>query len=205
MFTKIAFAALIAAAPVAASAVELITNGNFEAAGGSLAGWTATDNVVAIKGSAYVQFAGGVGSPAAQANTFASFGAGGTAGTETLSQTLGTVAGRTYNLSFDYGSFSSDQTVTLFVGGAQIGSYTGTGTNNLDTIFNTATYSFTGTGNPTSILFSVVTALNDDRDALVDNVSVSAVPDAATWTLLIAGFVMVGAAARRRRMGSVAA
>jgi hypothetical protein len=39
----------------------------------------------------------------------------------------------------------------------------------------------------------------------VDNVSVSAVPEAATWAMLIAGFGLVGAAARRARVRSVAA
>jgi PEP-CTERM motif len=39
----------------------------------------------------------------------------------------------------------------------------------------------------------------------VDNVSVSAVPEASTWAMLIAGFGLVGVAARRRRMGTVAA
>ncbi len=41
--------------------------------------------------------------------------------------------------------------------------------------------------------------------ALLDGVNVSAVPEPATWGMLIAGFVMVGAAARRRRPMAVAA
>lgn len=41
--------------------------------------------------------------------------------------------------------------------------------------------------------------------ALLDGVSLTAVPEPATWGLMIAGFAMVGAAARRRRTNTVAA
>ena len=205
MFKKLAFAALVAAAPVAASAVELIVNGGFEAGGGSLAGWTATTGVLAIHGVDYVTYAGGSGSAAAQANTFASFGAGNTAGTETLAQTIATVLGQSYTLTFDYGSFNGGQATDLFVGGAFVGTYTPVGTSNLDTIFTTATYSFIGTGTPTQILFSVATFAGDNQDGVIDNVSVTTVPDAATWSLMIVGLAFVGAAARRRRVVAVTA
>ena len=199
MFTKIATAILVATAPVAASAVEFIANGDFETGGGSLAGWTTTANVQAIHGADYVNSAGGTGSAGAQANTFASFGAGGTGGTETLAQTIATVTGVSYTLTFDHGSFNGAQAVELFVGGTSVATYTPVGTSNLDALFTTATYVFTGSGSPTEILFSVVTVTGDSEDALLDNVSVTAVPEAATWALMIAGFGIVGTAARRRR------
>ena len=41
--------------------------------------------------------------------------------------------------------------------------------------------------------------------ALLDNVVMSQVPEAATWAMLVAGFGLVGAVARRRRMATVAA
>ena len=41
--------------------------------------------------------------------------------------------------------------------------------------------------------------------SLLDNVSVSVVPEPANWAMLIAGFGLVGAAARRRRSTAVAA
>ncbi len=205
MFAKFAIAALLAAAPMAASAAEFIVNGDFETGGGSLTGWTATANTAAIHGSSYVLFAGGSGSAAAQANTFASFGAGNTAGTETLAQTIATVAGRSYTLSFDSGSFNGNQAVELFVGGNSVGTYTPSGTSNLDALFTPHSYVFTGSGSPTEILFSVVTFQGDNQDALVDNVSVTAVPEPASWALMIAGFGMVGFAARRRRPAATAA
>jgi hypothetical protein len=41
--------------------------------------------------------------------------------------------------------------------------------------------------------------------SLLDGISVAGVPEASTWAMLIAGFGLVGAAARRRRMTTVAA
>ena len=41
--------------------------------------------------------------------------------------------------------------------------------------------------------------------ALLDDVSVSAIPEPSTWAMLIIGFGLVGAAARRRRITAVAA
>ncbi len=38
----------------------------------------------------------------------------------------------------------------------------------------------------------------DDRTAFIDNVSLSVVPEPATWGLMLAGFALVGVAARRR-------
>ena len=40
---------------------------------------------------------------------------------------------------------------------------------------------------------------NEDRTSFIDNVALTAVPEPATWALLIGGFTMVGFAARRRR------
>ncbi|UAJ12712.1 PEPxxWA-CTERM sorting domain-containing protein [Polymorphobacter megasporae] len=43
-----------------------------------------------------------------------------------------------------------------------------------------------------------------DETAFIDGVTVGSVPEAATWTMMIAGFAMVGSAARRRSKSLVA-
>lgn len=193
---RVLAAAVLLAAPVASHAVELIFKGDV-AGGGSLAGFTASAHVNAITGASYVATAGGNGSAAAQANIFVSFGAGNTGGVETLSQSVATAAGRGYRLSFDYGSFGGDQAIELFVGGASIVTLSPVGTLNLDALFTPASYTFTGNGALVEIMFQVVTLEGDNRDAFVDNISVTAVPEPTSWALMIAGFAMVGFARRR--------
>ena len=45
----------------------------------------------------------------------------------------------------------------------------------------------------------------DDRTSFIDNVSLGAVPEPTTWAMLLAGFGLVGVAARRRAGSAVAA
>jgi len=199
MMLKISSVVLLAMAPVAGHAVELITNGGFNA---GLTGFQVggTAHINAVPGSLYVTNAGGTGSDAAQSNNFAQFGADNVGGTDTLSQSIATVAGKAYSLNFDFGTFGQPGlTMELYVGGALVNTFTPDGLLDLDTLFSTYTYSFVGTGTPLDITFSITSADTDNQDGLLDNISVSAVPDVATWALMIAGFSMVGVASRRRR------
>ena len=199
MILKISSLVLIAFAPVAAHAVNLISNGGFDT---GLAGYTVggTNNVSAVPGAAYVASAGGTGSPTAQSNVFAAFGGANIGGTDTLTQSITTVAGKAYTLNFDYGTFGlPGQTIDLFIGGNEVNSYTASGTLDLDQLFANYSYSFTGTGGLVDITFRLVSADGDNQDALLDNLTVTAVPEAATWALMIAGFGMIGVASRRRR------
>lgn len=61
------------------------------------------------------------------------------------------------------------------------------------------TYTFSAADQIKSVNFS-----SSNRAFEIDNVSVTAVPEPATWGLMIGGFLMVGVAARRRN-GVVAA
>ncbi|MBN8832679.1 MAG: PEP-CTERM sorting domain-containing protein [Sphingomonadales bacterium] len=60
---------------------------------------------------------------------------------------------------------------------------------------------FARTGNAGSVSFSFATNSADNVGPLLDNVSLdisSAVPEPATWAMMIGGFALVGAAMRRR-------
>ena len=52
----------------------------------------------------------------------------------------------------------------------------------------------------TNYTVSFIGKSTDDRTAFIDGVSVSAVPEPATWAMLMIGFGLVGAVSRRRRM-----
>lgn len=59
------------------------------------------------------------------------------------------------------------------------------------------TFNFTATGTSALLAFSQTAA--GEGSPVIDNVSVTTIPEPATWGLLVGGFAMVGTAARRRR------
>lgn len=190
---------IAAFAATSANATNLITNGDFET--GNLAGWALADSdsgswfvigngaPTALNGFPTPVLSGG-GDFVAMTDQFGP-------GSHNLSQTLVLGAG-SFVLSFD--ARGSDQSNS---GGAPDQQYIVTvdGTTIAGPIIdpNWASFSYTltlGAGSHT-IAFQE----NDDRlyyAAGLDNVSLTAVPDASTWALMIAGFGMVGFAMRRR-------
>ena len=198
----------------AAQAQNGVTNGGFEdpVIGGSCCntvtvpntfpGWTVTTgdiNVVngtfgsangnlAIEGSQYLDLIGESGS-------------GG------ISQSIATIAGSAYQLSFAYSHniFSvGAASASYAVGSALTGSFShNTGTNtNLDWQFVTQRF-VAGPG--TSTLLSFTNVPNGTSGGIfLDAVSVTAVPEPAAWAMMIGGFGLIGGAMRRRRRTSVA-
>lgn len=93
-----------------------------------------------------------------------------------------------YNVGIDGGTIYAGSGVTL-----------APGTNPGLTI----TTAFVASAASAVLSFTDATTMSG-ANVVFDNVTVTAVPEAATWTMLITGFGLVGAAARRRR-GAVAA
>lgn len=207
----VCLAAAVSFTAPASAAVNLVSNGDFEAGFSSWHTFPGHD-IAPIKGAAYVANAGGTGSAAAQANTMASFGAGQKANASLLfANAFNTVAGQVYTLSFDYaifGAAGASETLTYSIYGDGIdGTYGTNGTTttqaagkNLDTIFKTYTTSFMGSGHAANIAFTAIGQPTINVDGLLDNVSVvAAVPEASTWAMMFLGFGAIGATLRRRR------
>ena len=210
----IAVAAVLAGAPFHASASNLIADGSFEDAAdfvassdgamylapGSTAmpGWTVgagaglawldPDNhivVTAADGTYFVDMnPTGVGSPLSS-----------------LSQSISTVAGASYLLTYELGSADGPSGILASAAAASAESVsTLPGINN----WEVESLAFTAIGSTTEISF----VGDQGRYIGLDNVSVTqvggGVPEPATWALMISGFGLAGAVLRRRRAGIAA-
>ena len=195
-----ATAALISLMSIAPANAQTVVSTDFE---GSTGDFTLSGNVGVTAGAAYVTNAGGIGSAAAQANRFATFGSGNVEGEGSVtSQTFATVAGRTYTLSFDYGVFNFPSQVLIYtldgLGGGTV--FDNTGTSNLDDAFSTFTTTFVGNGQNSVLTFYAFSNGGDNADLLLDNILlVGEVPEPATWAMMIGGIGLAGGAMRRRR------
>jgi len=191
----------------AAQAVTIV-NGNFESgpavgSGGfttistahGLPGWTVNGQVDYI--GSYWTGQAGVGSHSLDLN-------GNVQGT--ISQTLtGLTAGVTYVVSFfisgnpDNGKQPNPKQAVLVLGsGFDLISYTLTAQNTTSNMnWQKVSYSFLQSSGTTALL-ALSSATTGAYGLAVDNFSISAAPDAATWLTMILGFGLVGAAMRRR-------
>lgn len=126
----------------------------------------------------------------------------------TLSQSIATVAGQLYEVTFwasknpDGGDPTRTGTVS-FGGGSQTFAYSAI---NDRSNMNWQQYSFdfTATG-PTSLLsFAADASAGCCYGPALDTVSVAAVPEPATWGMMLLGFLGIGAVLRRRRVDTLA-
>lgn len=204
MNAKIAIAGVLglgvlAAAP--ASAVELVTNGGFEA--GSFSGWTQFGGLAQTNVNVNDAVTGVFGA------RFSPNSPGG------ISQDIATVAGNSYRISWDLTKFANPNRVpnnafSASFGGVPFINYTNS------SAFGPTTFIVVSASSST--LSSLVFTFRDNLDGptnrwSLDNVSVTSlgrdggpVPEPATWAMLLTGFALVGVAARsRRRVASIAA
>lgn len=165
----------------AQAATELVVNGDFES---NDLGWTVPEYGVYFGGGP--DFA--TGHSGLQAAQFAS------ADAASLSQTLSTAVGSKYTLSFWLASDAQPSLAQVFWGTqaltpiANVGSdWTQYVFSNLVASSGSTVLSFTGTESGYLFLDDVSVA------------TVAAVPEPATYAMLLAGIGMVGVAARRRR------
>lgn len=203
--------ALLTSASLATSAQALtIVNGSFEtgtvnpgggfatvAAGPSLtniAGWTVGGHSVDLIGG-FWQAQDGL-----RSIDLAGSGIG------SLSQALATVVGQAYRVDF-WVSRNPDGGITPRTGFVDVGGAStlitysnGTSSRPNNMLWEARSYDFTATSSLTNLRFSADPATSATFFGLaLDNVSITAVPEPASWALMIAGFGLVGSAMRRRR------
>ncbi len=221
MNKKLALAALLSiGATSPAMAQNLLVNGGFDGdnvptggyvvynAGDTIGGggWTvlgAGGNSSLNAHTAYVE-PGVAFVSQAGANALDLTGAGNTGPLDGIIQTVATTVGQAYLLSFYVGNADGNgnyllpSSLTLSIGGGTPVTYT-----NSDITAGTINWkyfstSFVASSSSTSIQFNNATAIGDNYAGL-DTVVLSAVPEPATWAMMIAGFGIVGGAMRRQR------
>ena len=215
MKTKIlCLATILAAATVASqgsAATQLITNGGFEdqtfvmgtqgyynigpSGADNLVpdgfGWTvSTNNVDIISYQSY--------GPAPVKGGSYGLDLVGYGSTGEISQTINTVAGKTYNVTLDYKSNPGvvSPTAQILVAGPTgpvtiVGNVTG------GSSWKEYWGEFTATSSSTSFAVNETYGYSNGG-VFLDNVSVSAVPELSTWVMMLLGFASLGFAGYRR-------
>ena len=202
----ILFAALMSGFSTAANA-QIVTNGGFEdplitnpccntVPPDMLPGWDATPNVNVVNGT----FSSSNGNLAFQGSQYLDLV--GQGGTGSISQALSLNVGQIYTLSFAYSNnlFSGPLTASaeILLDGVLFGIVThNSGTNaNLD--WQIFSQNFTAQNASTTLTFRNLTG-GPNEGILLDAISVAAVPEPATWGMMLLGFGGIGMAMRRQR------
>jgi choice-of-anchor C domain-containing protein len=216
IFTKSITAFLAGCAFTGAAHAAAFTNGSFETITGgnnpasgtfstlvagntSLTGWNITGGSIDVVNTNYFgpDFIASDGQNSVDLDGFS---------VGTIAQTFDTIIGNIYNVGFDlnanvYGGDAIKRVLVSAGAFSNVFSYDSA----LHPIgsggpWQSHGFSFTATGSSTTLTFQSLTAGGGCCwGAELDNVSVAgAVPEPASWALMIAGFGLVGAAARRR-------
>ncbi len=203
----LAIAAAVALSTSSAQAAELIVNGGFEApvigannfsnyvAPGTLngeSGWTVVTGDVDIVRNL---FGGGSAFEGEQFLDLWGYNPG------VIAQSFATVIGAQYNLTFAYShnSFGGLASASaLFAAGDLVGSVTHATGNGSNLDWQIFTGGFTATDTTTTLTF-VNTDGGNNAGILLDGISVAAVPEPATWGMMILGVGVIGTIMRRRR------
>lgn len=207
MLRPLLFAAL-ALAPASASAAELVSNGGFENPTVSnsccstvppeaLPGWTVNSGNINVVNGTFSSTNGNLAHEGSQYLDLVGQG-----GVGSISQTIATVAGQLYTLSFWYShnlfAGLGSASASLSIDGLNDTITHSTGSNaNLD--WKLYSQNFTASGNSATLSF-VNTAGAGNEGIFLDSVSISAaVPEPSTWAMMLIGFGAVGFGMRKRK------
>lgn len=180
-----AFLASLLTNVLPAKAINLIQNGDFEK-GFSQSEWVLLGSATISTYDAY-RAIGGVGVSSSEP-FLVSFNDADRVPNGSISQTISTVAGQKYVLSFLYGNYRTlgrsigTQSIKVDISDFNDTSLVSqiiidpTGNNNFDNILSSYSLSFIATSNQTKIKFSDINSDTESADGLLDNIDVTPVP-----------------------------
>jgi hypothetical protein len=197
LIKSVVIAALLAggSAMAAPAPVELLSNGGFEADVQGYGSWANYANLSGWSGGDYgIELRNNVAGSAAGGVNFVELD---TYHNSSLWQTINTVSGQSYTLSFQFqdraGVDLSSQGLNVSWGGVAVDSVNGSAN------WTTRTYTLIGDGTAKQLKFTAI-GTDDSLGTSLDNVSLTtAVPEPETYAMLLAGLGLVGFAARRRK------
>lgn len=191
-------AAVVAASTIgfvsaANAATNIVVNGDFET--GNLSGWTVNASptggypwTVTDASATYTAETGCVGSACLNESGNPAY----------LYQDLNTTAGTLYNLTFDFVASGTPNALKVLWGSDVVLDLT-----NVGSLLNYSVSNLLATGGTTRLTFL---GRNDPSYSHLDNVNVQAVasapgavPEPASWAMMILGFLGVGATVRSKR------
>ena len=208
---------------------NLLVNGGFEtpvvpgtgtaavtsyAIGQNISGWQVvgtsgvTSQVVSVLNSQYAENSGALHFTSQEGNQHADLTGPFNQGRNGVQQTVATVTGATYTLSFWVGNqtnsvlaYANASSVEFDVNGANQGIFTNNNSLTSDVSWLNVTQTFVATGPTTTLAFFNVTPTSDNFAGL-DNVdltgAVAAIPEPVSASLLGLGMIALGALRRRR-------
>lgn len=181
-----------------AQALPLLTNGSFEANVRPNGTWALYTGLTGWAASNRVELRNNVAGTAQHGVNFVELDA---ASNSSIFQSVNTVAGQNYLLSFWYsprsGVSASSNPIGFAWGGTPVASVTGNGSGS-GNVWRQYSYNVVGTGALTELRFSAG-GTSDSLGGSLDNVALTAVPEPGSMALFALGLGLLGYAARRKQ------
>ena len=196
-------AALLAMLGSAHADTSIVVNGSFEQQAQATGTWGIYQTLPGwstVSGSG-IELRNQVAGNAATGKNFVELDSNSNSG---MSQTLTTMAGSFYTLSFDYsargGVSAASNGIEVLWNGASVASVTADGNGLSGNDWHLFSYTVAGTGSDVLSFRSV--GISDSLGGSLDSVSVTAaIPEPSTYAMMFAGLVAIGFSLRRRRSG----